>query len=355
MLWFHYLSDLRNKKKVLHSTIRFGGLLWLLLAGYLVLNKITLGHLVGHYGEKTHFHFDFILIAATEIKFFIKHIFYARFYSYNAKNILFDKILSNPEVTFFCITAILSICILYFIKLRRISAEWHVVFFAVMASLLYILPVSNLYFYHLQIGMNDRYSYIAVSFLMLAIVAALTKCSGGIRYMVIAIILLINIFYQQTTLKYWHDSTLVLKSLKDDFRWHDSPMVFVLNSPDNFEGIVMASISNVPSGIEELIDFQTSHPFTGKMIDVLQYNMTTMNDGVKIEQIGPMQLKVSFNQWGNWWHRYGFGATSYENEYYKVETLDYPYLLTFKSFPAGSTIIYEDGMKWKEFHFMETK
>ena len=64
-----------------------------------------------------------------------------------------------------------------------------------------------------------------------------------------------------------------------------------------------------------------------------------------------MQLKVTFNQWGNWWHRNGIGASGYENEYYKVEILDYPYLITFKQLPEGSVIIYQDGMVWKEFKF----
>jgi len=168
-------------------------------------------------------------------------------------------------------------------------------------------------------------------------------------YSILGIIILINIYFQQMTVKYWHQSTEVLQSLKADFRWHDAPYVFVLNSPDNMKGIVMASIINAPSGMDELIDFQTPRPYNGKMFDVLQYNMTSSNDGVKVEQTGPMQLKVTFNQWGNWWHRNGIGASGYENEYYKVELLDYPYMITFKQFPEGSVIIYQDGLVWKEF------
>ena len=140
-------------------------------------------------------------------------------------------------------------------------------------------------------------------------------------------------------------------ALKQNFRWHDAPFIFILNSPDNMGGIVMASIINEPSGIHELIDYQTPRKYSGTMIDVFQYNMTTPDDGVKVEQTGPMQLKVSFNQWGNWWHSNGIGGTSYENEYYKAETLDFPYLLTFKQLPEGSVIIYQDGSEWKEFRF----
>jgi hypothetical protein len=85
------------------------------------------------------------------------------------------------------------------------------------------------------------------------------------------------------------------------------------------------------------------------MFDIYQYNMKSPNDGVRVEQTGPMQLKVTFNQWGNWWQLHGIGGGTYENEYYKAEVLDISYLVTFKQFPEGSAIIYQDGMKWKEF------
>jgi hypothetical protein len=344
-----------NSKKAIRSMIIFGGILWGLLVLYLVLNKFTIGTVVGHYGAKIHLHFDLIALVSTEMKYLVKHIFYARFYTFHAKNILFDQILSYPVISFFSLSALLTVVLLHFIKIRRIAAEWHVAFFGFFASILYILPIANIYFYHLHIGMNDRYSYIPIAFLTLAFVAILTRWPRWISYPLIAVLIALNLFLQQHTLKYWHQSTEVLTALKQNFRWHDAPYVFILNSPDNMKGIVMSSIINEPSGIHELIDYQTPRKYTGTMIDVFQFNMTTPNDGVKVEQVGPMQLKVIFNQWGNWWHRNGIGATSYENEYYKAETLDFPYLLTFKHLPEGSVIIYQDGKEWKEFRFTENE
>ncbi len=343
-----------NKKKVFQSVLRFGGLLWILMGCYLVLNKFTLGSLVGHYGGKVHLRFDLISIISTEMKYLVKHLLYARFYSYEAKNLIFDQVLFYPGVAFFSMSALLSVIILYFIKFRKLTAEWHVAFFGLFTSFLYILPVANMYFLHLHLGMNDRYSYIPMAFLIVAIVAILSKFPRWAMYTLIGIMLAINVFLQQKTLKYWHQSTEVLTALKKDFRWHNAPYVFILNSPDNLNGIVITSIINLPSGFDEFIDFQTPRPYDGVMLDVFQYNMTTPDDGVRVEQTGPMQLKVTFNQWGNWWHRKGIGATSYENEYYKAETLDYPYMITFKQFPEGSAIIYQDGKEWKEFKFADS-
>ncbi|MEP6646636.1 MAG: hypothetical protein ABJC12_06070 [Saprospiraceae bacterium] len=343
-----------EKKKVLKHSVLFIGILWVLMFLYLVLNKITLGSIVGHYGAKVHLHFDLISIVSNEMKYLVKHIFYARFFSFNIKNILFDQLLSFPEVAFFGLSILLAVFILHFIKVKRLSSEWHIAFLGLFVSILYVLPVSNIYFYHLQFGTNDRLSYIPIAFIILAILAASSNFPLIISYIVLAAMILFNLFFQQKTLKYWHDSTVVLTSLKEHFKWNDASIVFILNSPDNMQGITMASAEDDPSGVKKLLDYQTLQPFQGKMFDIFQYNMTSPEDGVKVEQVGPMQLKVTFDQWGNWWHRNGIGAESYENDYYKAELMDNSYLLTFKQFPEGSVILYQDGSEWKEFMLNKT-
>ncbi|MEO5905656.1 MAG: hypothetical protein ABIQ11_02945, partial [Saprospiraceae bacterium] len=343
-------DDRRNTFK---KGIKYAGLMWALLGSYLVLNKFTLGSVVGHYGGKIHFQFDLLGIVSTEAKFLVKHLFFARFYSFKTKALLFDQILSLPEIAFFFMTLVISIVLVYFIRIRKWKPNIHVMFFGLITALLFILPVANIYFFHLQIGMNDRYSYFPMAFLIIAMVALFSKAPKWMSYGFFGIMIIISLFLQQKTLKYWNQSTDVMQALKSTFRWHDAPYVFILNSPDNLNGIVMASIINEPSGMDEIFDYQTPKPYDGKMFDVFQYNMTTPNDGVHVEQTGPMQIKVILNQWGNWWHRNGIGGSSYENEFYKVETLDFPYLLTFKQLPEGSVIIYQDGLEWKEFKFQE--
>ena len=336
-------------KQILRRSAILASSLWGLLAGYIVLNKLTIGTVVGHYGSQTHLKMDIIGMMSAEVKFLVKHVFDARFFSFKTKSWLFDNILSSPELTFFILVLCISITILYLIRIKKIEPRWHMVFFGTVASLLYVLPVSNIFFFHLHISMNDRYSYLPLAFLVLPVLMLLYKAPKWLSWSVTILLLIINVYFQQKTNRYWKESTEILQHLKDTYRWNDASHVFVLNSPDNLNGIVMASIWGEPSGIDELIDQQTPKPNTGIMYDIFQYNMTTPSDGVKVEQTGPMQLKVTFNQWGNWWHRNGIGASSYENEYYKAEILDYPYQVTFKQFPEGSVIIYQDGPEWKEF------
>ena len=347
----HYAS---NQVTPLKKRMTVAGGMWGLLIFGLLINRFTLGAWVGHYGAETHLNINVIGMMATEMKYWVKHFFDARYLPFNTKNLIFDNILSTPEVVFFFMVGCISVAILYILHIKRQSGAIHLACFATLASSLYILPVSNLFFYHLLLGTNDRFSYVPLLFCLVAVYALLTKTSKWIWLPLTTIILLVQIYLQHQTVRQWRDSAGVIHQLRDSFRWHDRSHVFVLNSPDNLNGIVMASVRDVPSGIEELVTYQTDQPFEGKMFDVLQYNMTTPNDGVTVEQTGPLELTVTFKQWGNWWHYHGNGASSYENEFYKAEVLNYPYRLTFKQLPEGSAIIYQDGKEWKEFTFSQT-
>ena len=330
-----------------------GGGLWGMLIAGLLVNKWTLGAWVGHYGASTHLRLDIIGMMSNEVKYLVKHLIDARYLSFNAQTLIFDRILSNPELIFFILTLFIAAILAYVLRIRKIPGYIHLAVCGLAVSMIYILPVSNLFFYHIGVGTNDRFSYIALIFFLTALMAFLSRGPKWFWISMMSILLLIQVYLQEKTITYWKESTAVLRHLRDTFRWHDRSHVFVLNSPDNFNGIVMASMREIPSGIDELIDFQTAKPYEGIMYDVYQYNMITTNDGVTVEQTGPMQLKVTFKQWGNWWHRNGMGASAYENEYYKAETLDYPYQITFKQLPEGSAIIYQDGMEWKEFFLSE--
>lgn len=338
-----------KKKEVFRAYALFGGGLWISVGAYLLLNKLTLGNIIGHYGGVVHLQFDLLAMMATEVKYLVKHLLYARFYSFTTKGVLFDKWLSYPEVTFFWLSFFIALAIIYFVRIKKVAQKWHGAFFGLFGSMLFVLPIANMFFFHLHIGMNDRYCYIPLAFLTIGFISLLGSVKKWIAFTWIGIIFALNIFFQQKTLTYWRQSTRILESLKADFRWHDAPYVFVLNSPDNLKGIWMTSIVQAPSGVDELIDFQTERPYDGTMFDVFQYNMTNPENSARVEQTGPMQIKVTLNQWGNWWHLSGIGASNYENEFYKAELLDYPYLLTFKKFPPGSVIIYQVGDKWEEF------
>lgn len=322
---------------------------WGILGLYLVLNKLTLLTWVGHYGEEQHLSFDLLAVFGTEVKYFIKRVFFARFLGFHAKEFLFDKVLSNSLILFTLLTVVLSLFMYYLIQLRKWKPGVHVAVFGLLGSVIFTLPVSNLFFYHLHVGMNDRYDYIPICFLLIGIFGLLSMVPLRVSLIIMILVGSMSLFQSYRINQYWKQSSIMVAALRDKFHWHDKNPVFVLNSPDNYKGIVMTSIIFEPSGIDELLDYQSDRPFEGEMYDVFQINMNSLDEGVTVEQTGPMQLLVRPKQWGNWWHRNGIGASNYENEYYKAELLDYPYQLTFKQLPPNSVIIYQDGLEWKEF------
>jgi len=354
-LLIEYFASQQRKEFEIRRAILLNAGMWILLIMVLLINKWTLGAWVGHYGASAHLNIDIIAMMSTEIKYLFKFLTDARYFSFKTKALIFDRILSTPELVFFMLTLFISIGLWYFIKIKKITGRLHLTFFGFATTMLFVLPVSNLFFFHLHVGTNDRFSYLPLIFFLVAIMAMLSKAPRWIWIPAMSLIILVQVYLQEKTITYWKQSAEVVQSLRDTFRWHDKTHVFILNSPDNLNGIVMTSIIEAPSGIDELLDYQTTRPYDGVIFDVFQYNMTTPEDGVKVEQTGPMQLKVTFNQWGNWWHYSGIGASSYENEYYKAEILDYPYQITFKQFPEGSVILYQDGKEWKEFHLLKNE
>ncbi|MCB0634298.1 MAG: hypothetical protein KDD15_31415, partial [Lewinella sp.] len=58
-------------------------------------------------------------------------------------------------------------------------------------------------------------------------------------------------------------------------------------------------------------------------------------------------LKVTFNQWGNWWWRRGIGASSYRDSAFIFHNEGHDYRLEWRERPGQARILYQDGVAWK--------
>ncbi len=163
-------------------------------------------------------------------------------------------------------------------------------------------------------------------------------------WVVISIVLLVRI----NTL--WMNAGEIFSGLIKDFRWYDKKEVIILNIPDSYNGVWMFRIINAPTGFSECLDLIRHQPYTGKMVDVVQYNMMRPSDGVSVQADSLRQLHVQFTQYGNWWWRNALGAGDYENEDFKVH-FDGSYTLTMKNDNPDRVFIYQVGDKWKEVPF----
>ena len=344
-----FASAKNNLALIKENILKLTFPLFSLLLLFLFINKFVLGTWVGHYGEETHLQFNLIEIAATEFKYLIKYLFLWRFTPHQIKFLVFD-FLSQFYVGAIILGVFISLILYYLTNLKKLSKKTQLLYFSLFGFFISLLPVSNLYVFMLQFGLNDRFGYVANIFFAILLISILQFLPSKIRMSIAVLYLAINVYFHQKLVSLWNQSDLVFKSLTDDFRWEEDQKVFMLNPPDNIKGILIYS-SYETSGFKKAMEFHSGIEFNGKMIDVLLYNMTDINNGASVTQTGPAQLKVELNQWGNWWHYKGVGSSGYENEYYRATTGGKHYFLDLKEIALDGTFIYQDSLKLKEFKF----
>lgn len=316
---------------------------------YFFLNKATLGGWVSHYGQNVHTHFDFYQVASTVLKYAVKYLFFLRDFSHSIKTPVFNFFDQHPVALILFITGLLSF-ILVIIFYNRTSTRLRAGIFCILMFLISLIPVVNLYMSTLLQSENDRYGYFASMFFFMMLALLLFSFHKFIRYtlmmawVIISIVLLVRI----NTL--WMHAGEVFNGLINDFRWYDKKEVIILNIPDSYNGVWMFRIINEPTGFAECLEMIRYKPYNGKMIDVAQYNMMHPSDGVSVQADSARQLRVQFNQGGNWWWHNGMGAVDYETGDFKVH-FEGPYTLTMKTHHPDRVFIYQVGDKWKEVQF----
>jgi hypothetical protein len=322
------------------------GLITGVIAVFLIFNRFVIGKYVGHY-ELDEEMLNPLALASAELKYLIKSVALFRFSPYKLQEQVYALASSPAAGGLFLLTLILAVL---FVLVRRSKLSNGKLYFAFLSgsALILILPVAHLYFYYLQFSENDRYTYLALAFLLPALTFALLSIKGSAGKVILGI-------YSATALAFclmmcfmWKDSQAIYSSIIDTFKWHDNDEVYLLNVPDNYRGTFMLRNIGADSALEEVIRLMAGKN-TGKFYDVAQYNMATPGDGVFVEKIGSDSLKVEFNQWGNWWWRNGMGSLFYKNDKYKMTPAGKHYIMLLKDISPTAAFIYYDGATWVEF------
>jgi hypothetical protein len=322
-----------------------------LLAIWFVLNKIFLGHWVGHYGTGTHLKFDLAAIISTELKYLAKYAGFVRFYEHPVKEEVFGWF-NRPTVIWgmAAALALLFVAWLFFLKKMKPRLQW--AGFGLAAFFAALLPVSNLFFYLLLWSENDRYGYYASGFFWMAVALILAGLPRWMFGMLLVALLAVSSFFMFKMTRTWSESEAVYQSLTQDFRWYDKDEIIILASPDNLRGVFLMRIIGEPCGFDEALALRRREPFKGKIWEVTQFNMTSPNDGIKVEKLDSdstgMTYKVRFAQDGNWWWRDGIGAGELENEVFIYKPKEWHVEVTLKEKHPNHAVIYPVGGKWLE-------
>ncbi|NBC08713.1 MAG: hypothetical protein GVY26_16095 [Bacteroidetes bacterium] len=332
---------------------------WLLLslpqflgiALYFLLNRLLLGAWVGHYGAEVHLRFQPLEILGNVQRYALKLTAWVRHYPHPWKEALFGYF--NTPGLVIGITALAVLLLLWGSwRFRSLAGHWKMAWFAALGYGLTIAPVSNLYFNFLLHISNDRYSYLASAFfflLLASLLGALPK-----KWLIAAALayLLGSSYYLHQNNQRWAASNDIYQGLLEDFRWHEAPALFFLNLPDNYQGAWLfgdyrGNNLGFYHALKHIKGEEIQQP--EGIREVAYYNMRKPEDAASAQVDSSGQVRVEFDQWGNWWMYRGIGlGEGYETERYRVVNEGHHYFLNPLEVPAGSVFLLQKGDRWEE-------
>lgn len=325
-----------------------------LVIGYLGLNKLILGQWVGHYGEKVHLKVDVFFMLSTIGKYFVKHLFFVRYFPHAIKTDIFDEI-DEQEIAMAIGLFLIILIVTNIVFFKKINNRLQGIFLMILMGVIALLPISNIFFATLMYGENDRYGYLMSAFLSVAVALAVFSITPkALRNGIFVVYLGVSMFFLVKTNLLWKASTEVCRTLTSNYKWTNAQNVYVLNLPENYHGLYMfRDMSENDASLADHLQYMGRHALASKPHIIAQYNMDTPNDGVSVRKEPDGKIIVEFNQWGNWWWRKGIGASDYETDAYKVTFKGQFYELVFKEkLPKNTVFLYQIGKEWKVFNFL---
>jgi hypothetical protein len=329
----------------------------LLLLAYFLLNKALLGGWTGHYGEAVHLNFDLRTIASSCLKYFAKYLLWWREWPHGGKEwlmLFFEK----PVVAWSGLAAG-GLAVFGLMKTSArfgtsptlaVGCSWLLFFLA-------LAPVSNLYVAYILHGENDRYGYLASLFFFIGLVALLDAFPRWLRNGLVATWLLASVFFLQKMTGRWQQGTQIVQQLLADFRWQDATEVYVLASPENYQGIpIFKDFSRENLAIKHALRYLADKPSDADFHQVAQFNLTAPTDGFTVSRDSTAGIfHLQFNQWGNWWWLYGMGLGDYQTDQYRFRTEGNGCRVEMKQWPPipiaigkEAVFIVAQGGRWEE-------
>lgn len=319
----------------------------LLLAGYFILTKYTIGSWVGHYGAEKHLNTDPNLLISTLVKYFSKLLLLSHHWSFAWKEKLYQT-LDQPawSWTFFLLIIFLFFYLFIF---KRPELKKYILPVSFVSFIIALLPVLNLYFLWVVPYENDRYSYFAAPHFYLFMSAAFIYLLKNRYFFPYVLYITIHGILLGRMTDVTKQAGNVANGLVSNFNFYDSPEIVFLCIPENLKGAYLFrdyADSNV-TFIETLDWLNDGKTYKGITHNIAQFNLTGQLDSVTVQVADSTKLKVNIASWGTWFWRKGQGLSSFENEDFKVSTGDLHFIIEDKHPEKNRLYLYTVGDQWR--------
>ncbi len=316
---------------------------------YFLLSKIFRGSVVGHYGAQAHLNFHVPLLTGNLAKYLLKIFAFIQFAPYKYATLCYTFVEHEKNGWIFAVLLIAGV--LGFLLLhQKLSAKYRISLLLFAFFVIALLPVLNLFVTTIVNIEGDRFIYFASVFIYPFLALLCVSLFRKFGWVVLGVFLSLQVNFLLYNTQSWANCGTINSSLTTNFKWSTARQIYLLNMPDNFRGAYLYRGFPPENSFALTMWIKENGSFAPQVKEILLYNMNNLNDGANVEKLSNTELKVTFNQWGNWWWWKGIGAQSYTTDDYNVAISDdgHSYKITFTRKKPGTVYLYQVGGEWKE-------
>lgn len=317
---------------------------------HLLLFRFIYGSWIAHYGVTSTFNPQMSEMLPRVGKYLSTLLLLTGFWEVKARLGLYDW-LSQPPVYYGLTSVLLLLAGAGLVFFKRLKAYGQLATFLLIATLLSLVLVVPIYFDDLFALYNSRRCYQPGIFIYLLVVVLLFALirNKKLRMFLFGFYFLFFLFHTVERSVDWRRSTQVREGMLQNFHHASSDTLLLLNLPSYFKDIRIMPANTLNEFNKQLQLFEHD-TIRGQLYEVSSYNMQHLWDGAHVTVLDSATLKVTLNQWGTWWLYNYIGASDYENDLYRFELTDpgHEYLIKLKRTPPNMTILYQDGLQWKQ-------
>ncbi len=347
-LAFYYRSALHYDKAVFRKTILYFTLPQIVLFMlHLASFRIVYGGGMAHLGFQMFQNpLPYFLVRAPW--YFFHLTLWGRFFPAGLKAAVYDIFRTRAGSIIFY-TVLVAVCIYIAAKYRSMTASKKLISLFFVWLLIALAILVPLFFAELLLVVCDRYMYLLLAFYWMLVSLLLFRIKrASLRYSLLIILGCINLFFTLKLSRKWGQSAEIIAAIQKSSVLAPGKVKLLLNSPACLQGIPMIGTSR--EGEFRLMHNLFFPPvIKDTMLEVAGYNMDWKTDGAHAEVMNDSTVKVTLNQWGTWWWLGGFGATSYENAWFRLDMVDagHWYNVILKKPASEYQLLYQTGNELK--------